>query len=118
MIRLFRSILIHIMRIETLMVIMSTTISKSSSSSCQSGLREDNSNYIYCARQSLEAVPNFFSSSSASSNAHEPAAAASASLRSVNVVYDELVLSDNLIGSIDETSFANNLKVYSHSLIL
>lgn len=74
-----------------------------SASSCQSGLREDNTNYIYCARQGLRQVPNFFSN-----GGHEPM-----SMRTgmVNVVYDELVLSDNLIESIDQTSFTNNLKV-------
>ena len=51
---------------------------------CQSGIREDNTNYIYCARRSLTEIPLF------SKN---------------NVVYDELVLTDNRIKSIDSNSF-------------
>lgn len=65
---------------------------------CQSGLREDNTNYIYCARQSLKKVPNSFSNANGKDTIK-------------NVIYDELVLSDNLIGSIDKDSFANSLKV-------
>jgi len=51
---------------------------------CQSGIREDNTNYIYCARRSLTEIPLF------SKN---------------NVVYDELVLTDNRIKSLDSNSF-------------
>lgn len=52
---------------------------------CQSGIREDNTNYIYCARRQLYHVPLF------SKN---------------NVVYDELVLSDNRIGELSKSSFS------------
>lgn len=71
---------------------------------CQSGLREDNTNYIYCARQNLKKIPNFFANSN---SAH------SSSSNSIikNVIYDELVLSDNLIDLIEKNSFTNNLKV-------
>ena len=55
------------------------------SSVCQSGIREDNTNYIYCARKSLSQVPAF------SKN---------------NVVYDELVLADNRITELSSDSFA------------
>lgn len=51
---------------------------------CQSGIREDNTNYIYCARRSLTEIPIF------SKN---------------NVVYDELVLTDNRIKTLDSNSF-------------
>ena len=51
---------------------------------CQSGIREDNTNYIYCARRSLSEIPLF------SKN---------------NVVYDELVLTDNRIKTLDSNSF-------------
>lgn len=62
---------------------------QSFSTVCQSGIREDNTNYIYCARRGLYQVPLF------SKN---------------NVVYDELVLSDNRIGELSKTSF-NRIKV-------
>lgn len=62
---------------------------------CQSGLREDNTNYIYCARQNLTYVPNFFQTHIGISN----------------VVYDELVLSDNLISQLDKNTFPPSLKV-------
>ncbi len=52
---------------------------------CQSGIREDNTNYIYCARRGLNEVPLF------SKN---------------NVVYDELVLSDNRITELSGDNFA------------
>ena len=52
---------------------------------CQSGIREDNTNYIYCARRGLTEVPMF------SKN---------------NVIYDELVLSDNKIKSLGPNSFS------------
>lgn len=52
---------------------------------CQSGIREDNTNYIYCARKSLTQVPKF------SRN---------------NVIYDELVLADNRITELRADSFS------------
>jgi Leucine-rich repeat (LRR) protein len=52
---------------------------------CQSGIREDNTNYIYCARKHLTQVPIF------SKN---------------NVVYDELVLADNRITELQSDSFS------------
>lgn len=52
---------------------------------CQSGIREDNTNYIYCARRNLNEIPIF------SKN---------------NVVYDELVLTDNRIAKLTSNSFA------------
>ncbi len=58
---------------------------------CQTGLREDNTNYIYCARQNLNRIPN--------------------TIGITNIVYDELVLSDNLIEKIENTSFSLNFKV-------
>lgn len=45
---------------------------------CQIGLREDNTNYIYCARQQLDEIPKF-------------------NVNQSIVVYDELVLSENQI---------------------
>lgn len=63
----------------------SPSIPPSFSSVCQSGIREDNTNYIYCARRSLNTIPLF------SKN---------------NVVYDELVLSDNRIRQLTVNSFA------------
>lgn len=59
--------------------------SQSFSNVCQSGIREDNTNYIYCARRGLTEVPLF------SKN---------------NVVYDELVLSDNKISQLNIHSFS------------
>ena len=65
---------------------------------CQSGLREDNTNYIYCARQNLTHIPADLS--------------AAFNIGSVsNVLYDELVLSDNLIARIDAHTFGPSLKV-------
>ncbi len=68
---------------------------------CQSGLREDNTNYVYCSRQSLPAIPSFFS---------DPTQGA-LSIGVSNVFYDELVLSDNLIGRVEHNSFGKALKV-------
>lgn len=65
---------------------------------CQSGLREDNTNYIYCSRQDLATIPSFFSDS--------PSADGQS-----NIFYDELVLTDNLIEQIDIGSFGSALKV-------
>ena len=67
---------------------------------CQSGLREDNTNYIYCARQNLSTIPNFFGNQNSLQ-------VNSASLS--NIVYDELVLTDNQIERIDHNSI--NIKV-------
>lgn len=64
---------------------------------CQSGLREDNTNYIYCARQNLSKIPNFLNSKVTNENLAS------------NIIYDELVLSDNEISFIDSDSL--NLKV-------
>ncbi|CAF0717670.1 unnamed protein product [Brachionus calyciflorus] len=58
---------------------------QSFSNICQSGIREDNTNYIYCARRGLTEIPLF------SKN---------------NVIYDELVLSDNKIKSLNSNSFS------------
>ena len=55
------------------------------SSVCQSGIREDNTNYIYCARRGLHDIPLFNKN---------------------NVVYDELVLADNKIARLTAASFA------------
>lgn len=66
---------------------------------CQSGLREDNTNYVYCSRQSLPGIPSFFSDQG------------STSLGVSNVFYDELVLSDNMIKRIEYNSFGKTLKV-------
>jgi Leucine-rich repeat (LRR) protein len=68
---------------------------------CQSGLREDNTNYIYCARQNLSSVPEDLLPNSN----QQPHRA------NTNVLYDELVLSDNEITRIDNHSFAVTLKV-------
>ena len=71
---------------------------------CQSGLREDNSNYIYCSRQDLAAIPSFFSDN--------PSATDSLNTNGLsNTFYDELVLTDNLIEQIDIGSFGSALKV-------
>ena len=73
--------------IVTLMVTIQTieSIPLAVSTVCQSGIREDNTNYIYCARRGLNEVPLF------SKN---------------NVVYDELVLADNRIGELTGDSFS------------
>ena len=69
---------------------------------CQSGLREDNTNYIYCARQNLTQIPNLFKSTNS----------AQIGLNGIsNVLYDELVLSDNLITRIESNAFSLSLKV-------
>ena len=69
-------------------------------SACQSGLREDNTNYIYCARQNLSRVP-----------ADLLLAGGDERSPSSSVLYDELVLSDNELTRIDNHSFAATLKV-------
>lgn len=86
------SLLLLLLRLESIKTLNVNT--------CQSGLREDNTNYIYCARQGLDRIPNFFSNSAQQSTGNVQ-----------NVVYDELVLSDNQIASIDANSFTNSLKV-------
>jgi Leucine-rich repeat (LRR) protein len=68
---------------------------------CQSGLREDNTNYIYCARQSLRLIPNLNHMDSGGGNGGI----------SGNGIYDELVLSDNLIEHIDAQTFGTTFKV-------
>ena len=52
---------------------------------CQSGIREDNTNYIHCARRNLHEIPP---------------------LNKNNLIYDELVLTDNQITELNEQSFA------------
>jgi uncharacterized membrane protein SpoIIM required for sporulation len=76
--------------------------SSSSSNSCQSGLREDNTNYIYCARQNLTKMPNFFSNG-------QTISINSANIVT-NIIYDELVLTDNLIASLEVDSLSVQLK--------
>ena len=68
---------------------------------CQSGLREDNTNYIYCARQSLRLIPNLN---------HMDSGGGGGGI-SGNGIYDELVLSDNLIERIDAQTFGTTFKV-------
>jgi Leucine-rich repeat (LRR) protein len=60
---------------------------------CQTGLREDNSNYIYCARKNLKQIPKF------------------TTRLTTTTLYDELVLSENQIESIEEKSIDENFKV-------
>ena len=52
---------------------------------CQSGIREDNTNYIHCARRNLQEIPP---------------------LNKNNLIYDELVLTDNQISELNELSFS------------
>ncbi len=54
---------------------------------CQSGIRDDGTNYVHCARKSLTEIPHF------SSN------------RLFNLAFDELILSDNLITHIQANAF-------------
>jgi len=54
---------------------------------CQSGIRDDGTNYVHCARKSLTSIPHF------SSN------------RLFNLAFDELILSDNLITHIQANAF-------------
>ncbi|CAF0847688.1 unnamed protein product [Didymodactylos carnosus] len=61
------------------------TISTHFQSICQSGIREDNSNYIHCARKQLQIIPDF---------------------SRINTFYDELVLNDNLIQHIPVNAFS------------
>ena len=59
---------------------------------CQSGIRDDGSNYVHCARKSLAEIPQF------SAN------------RLFNLAFDELILSDNLITHIRANAF-NGLRI-------
>ncbi|CAF1682045.1 unnamed protein product, partial [Adineta ricciae] len=52
---------------------------------CQAGIRQDNTNYIHCARKQLKEIPNF--------------------TRITNTFYDELVLNDNQITDISSNAF-------------
>ena len=70
---------------------------------CQSGLREDNTNYIYCARQNLTQMPNFLHGGQ---QQHQQQQIAS------NVLYDELVLTDNLISTLTGFNGIKAKKVY------
>ncbi|CAF0855756.1 unnamed protein product [Didymodactylos carnosus] len=58
---------------------------------CQSGIREDQTNYVHCARKSLYSIPRF-------------------SNRTFNLAFDELILSDNFISHINANDF-NGLRV-------
>ena len=55
---------------------------------CQSGIRDDGTNYVHCARKSLSEIPAF------SSN------------RQFNLAFDELILSDNTISHIRANAFS------------
>lgn len=59
---------------------------------CQSGIRDDGSNYVHCARKSLSEIPSF------------------ASNRLFNLAFDELILSDNAITHIHANAF-NGLRI-------
>ncbi|CAF1459852.1 unnamed protein product [Adineta steineri] len=59
---------------------------------CQSGIRDDGSNYVHCARKSLSEIPHF------------------SSHRLFNLAFDELILSDNAITHIDANAF-NGLRI-------
>ena len=59
---------------------------------CQSGIRDDGSNYVHCARKSLAEIPQF------SAN------------RLFNLAFDELILSDNPITHIRANAF-NGLRI-------
>lgn len=59
---------------------------------CQSGIRDDGSNYVHCARKSLAEVPHF------------------SSHRLFNLAFDELILSDNAITHIHANAF-NGLRI-------
>ncbi|CAF2637033.1 unnamed protein product [Rotaria sp. Silwood2] len=56
---------------------------------CQSGIRDDGSNYVHCARKSLSDIPDF------------------SSHRLFNLAFDELILSDNAITHIHANAFHN-----------
>ncbi|UJR23217.1 hypothetical protein I4U23_026236 [Adineta vaga] len=59
---------------------------------CQSGIRDDGSNYVHCARKSLSEIPHF------------------SSHRLFNLAFDELILSDNAITHIHANAF-NGLRI-------
>lgn len=59
---------------------------------CQSGIRDDGSNYVHCARKSLTEIPHF------------------SSHRLFNLAFDELILSDNAITHIQANAF-NGLRI-------
>lgn len=59
---------------------------------CQSGIRDDGSNYVHCARKSLSEIPAF------------------SSHRFFNLAFDELILSDNAITHIHANAF-NGLRI-------
>ena len=80
---MIRNIFLYLFYIATLLNMF--TSQQSVLNVCQSGIREDNTNYIYCARRNLNEIPIF------SKN---------------NVVYDELVLTDNRIAKLTSASFA------------
>ena len=65
-------------------VLVKTNNSFEQSSICQSGIREDNTNYIHCARRNLKEIPL---------------------LNKNNLIYDELVLTDNQIEELNDQSF-------------
>ncbi|CAF3419320.1 unnamed protein product [Rotaria socialis] len=54
---------------------------------CQSGIRDDGSSYVHCARKSLSEIPDF------------------SSHRLFNLAFDELILSDNAITHIHANAF-------------
>jgi Leucine-rich repeat (LRR) protein len=81
-----------------ILVIINTSQYVLSEEACQSGLREDNTNYIYCARQNLTKIPNFYSNNNNGIVS--------------NLIYDELVLSDNFIQKIDPLSLIKAKKIY------
>ena len=54
---------------------------------CQSGIRDDGSNYVHCARKSLSEIPDF------------------SSHRLFNLAFDELILSDNAITHVQANAF-------------
>lgn len=56
---------------------------------CQSGIRDDGSSYVHCARKSLSEIPDF------------------SSQRLFNLPFDELILSDNAITHIHASAFHN-----------
>ena len=84
-----------------LVTVIGDELKSNPSLSCQSGLREDNTNYIYCARQSLRLIPNLNQIDSGGGGGGS----------SGSGIYDELVLSDNLIERIDSHTFGSTLKV-------
>ena len=64
---------------------------------CQTGIREDMSNYIYCARQNLTQIPKLVDKISLAFKS--------------TIIYDELVLTENQIEILTQNSFDKNLKV-------